>query len=370
MPSRRPPALLALAALVGLATAVAPAASAQATPLPEPTVLAEGLIGPLHVSVGAGKTVTVSESFGGKLTNVPRKGEASTLYTGPEGWDVAGTDHQGSTTYFLESIGAGPDPAPMEGALRAIDAKGQVRTITDQIAAYEEKSNPDGTVLYGLSTADVTANPSCVDQLETIAFPVSYHGEVDSHPYALDVVGNTAYVADAGINAVLAINLKSGRIGTLAVLPARPALITEAAGDAFGIPACVGLTYGFESVPTDVVMGADGWLYVSTLPGGPEDASLGARGAVFRVNPANGATEVFVEGVLSPTGLTFDGSGNLYIASLFGEGVLKVPAGSRTASLFLGAPMVSDVEVAGSTLYATTEALFPTGGKLLSVKLR
>ena len=56
-----------------------------------------------------------------------------------------------------------------------------------------------------------------------------------------------------------------------------------------GLPACVtGLNYKFEPVPTDVEMGPDGWLYVSSLPGGPEDGSLGAQGRVYKVNPANG----------------------------------------------------------------------------------
>ena len=63
------------------------------------------------------------------------------------------------------------------------------------------------------------------------------------------------------------------------------------AGGTVEAPACVvGEEYAFEPVPTDVEFGPDGWLYVSSLPGGPEDASLGARGAVFRVNPWTGHT--------------------------------------------------------------------------------
>src|SRR5665647_2695236 len=145
--------------------------------------------------------------------------------------------------------------------------------------------------------------------MQAIEFPTSYAGEIDSHPYALAVVGNTAYVADAGMNAVLSVDLTTGAIDTLAVLPARPAEITAEAAAALGIPDCGGLMYGFEGVPTDVEMGPDGWLYVSSLPGGPEDASLGARGAVFRVNPATGQAQVHVEGILSPTGIALDGGG-------------------------------------------------------------
>lgn len=347
---------------------LAPAAVAHAGPPPdEPTTLAEGLIGPLHLSVGPGKDVTVSEEFASRLTRVA-DGATSVVYEAPD-WDVAGTAYRGSTLYFLESQGAGPDdPRPLAGSVKAIDAGGAVTTITDQLGAYEESANPDGATHYGLSAADAAAHPDCVAQMTAIGFPASYTGAdvVDSHPYSLEVVGNTAYVADAGMNAVLSVNLKTGEIGTVAALPARPAVITEAAADAFGIPACVGLTYGFEPVPTDVEQGPDGWLYVSSLPGGPEDDSLGARGAVFRVDPSSGTTQLYVDGLVTPTGIALDGAGNLYVASLFGEGVYKVPAGGGAASLLLPAVGAAAVEVSGSTLYATIQAF--GNGSLISVR--
>ena len=37
--------------------------------------------------------------------------------------------------------------------------------------------------------------------------------------------------------------------------------------------------------------GPDGRLYVTSLPGGPEDPSLGARGAIFRVTPSTGSAK-------------------------------------------------------------------------------
>ena len=77
-----------------------------------------------------------------------------------------------------------------------------------------------------------------------------------------------------------------GRIKTIAVLPPRPEVISQEQAESFGFPACTfGKTFNFEPVPTDVEVGRNGEPYVSSLPGGPEDASLGARGGVFRVNP-------------------------------------------------------------------------------------
>lgn len=359
-------ALLAAGALIML-----PAGPATAAP-PTPPPPVDGLVGPLHVSAGTGNSVIVSEEFAGRLTRI-EGGTKTVLYTHPadEQWDVAGTATQGSTTYVLESQGAGPeDPRPLAGRLVSIDPKGNATTITDQIGAYETIHNPDGDVHYGLGPR---ASEDCVSQLTNLGFPASYTGEPDSHPYSLAVQGNTAYVADAGGNDVLAVNLTTGAIRTVAVLPPRPATITTDFATQYGLQACDGQTYSFEPVPTDVAIGPDGWLYVSSLPGGPEDASLGARGAVFRVSPSTGTVQPWIQGIMSPTGLAFDGSGNLYIASLFGSGVLKAAAGTQTAQPFLDKPFTADVTVKGNTLYATVNALpgenEPPNGQLISLRL-
>lgn len=343
----------AIAAATAALLALGPAAGAMAAP-PEPgtTILKDALVGPMHLSVGPGRVVTVSSGSG--LTHITRK-TATPIYDAPD-WDVTGTAHQGSTLFFLESQGAGSeDTRPLAGSLKAIDDRGRMATITDQLGAYETAVNPDGDVQYGLSAADAAAHPQCVSQLGESELQASYRGEIDSHPYAVAVQGNTAYVADAGMKAVLSVDLTSGEVRTVAVLPPRPALITQETSEKYAIPDCKGLTYNVEAVPTDVEVSAEG-LYVSSLPGGLEDPILGARGAIFRIDPATGKTEVHVEGLLSPTGIALDGAGNLYVASLSGEGVLRIPAATRTATLYLAAREAADVEVSGSTLYATTGA--------------
>jgi SMP-30/Gluconolactonase/LRE-like region len=126
------------------------------------------------------------------------------------------------------------------------------------------------------------------------------------------VTAHTVYVADAGANSVVSVDLGSGKTRTVAVLPPRPFKITTAdtATAAVGLPACVaGRTYAFEPVPTDVAVGPDGRLYVTSLPGGPEGPQLGARGAVFKVDPDNGRVKLVADGILSPSGLALDEDG-------------------------------------------------------------
>lgn len=210
---------LASAALLVLS----PATVAGAAPPDSGGTLHEGLSFPLHLAVGPGKAVTVSESFVGKMTTVS-KGKATAPYAN-DGWDVAGLDYHGSALFFVKSVGAGPDPRDMVGSLKAIDNKGNVTTITDQLAQFEIDHNVDAGVPYGLSPEDAAAYPACVAMLAEGPNPASYTGagvEVDSHVYGLAVSGNTAYVADAGANAVFSVNLTTGAIATVALLPRRP----------------------------------------------------------------------------------------------------------------------------------------------------
>lgn len=356
--------LIALTAAAALIAPVGPSvASDKGHDHKRYEVLAGGLTTPLHLAVGAGKSVYVSQDFAAKLSRVTRGGTVEDVYVGKEGWDVAGMDTRGATTFFLESTGAGMgDPTKLDGHLNAISPRGDVRTIAN-FADYERKYNPDGGQQYGFGT-DVP--DSCLRQYPaTVPVPARYTGSVDSHPYALAVRGNTAYVADAGMNAILTVNLRSGEISTLAVLPPRPAKIpagfkipVDMAGKTVDLPGCfAGREYGFEAVPTDVEFGPDGWLYVTSLPGGPESPELGDRGAIFRVNPWTGQTKLWVENILSPTGLAVANNGDVYVASLFGGKILKFHAWKGHRTEFLAANQPADVEIQGRSLYATIDGL-------------
>ena len=110
-------------------------------------------------------------------------------------------------------------------------------------------------------------------------------------------------VADAGGNDILRVD-RRGQVSTIAVLPRQPVTLTAEQVAGMGAPACLaGATYAFEPVPTDVERGEHGKLWVSTLPGGPEDPSLGARGSVYTVNPWKHSTQRVATGFLGATDL-------------------------------------------------------------------
>ncbi|KUM37301.1 ScyD/ScyE family protein [Arthrobacter sp. EPSL27] len=329
-------------------------------------LLTGGLVGPLHLSTGRNGSVTVSESFAGRLTRVDDAGTHSVLYETPD-WSVAGNAQRDGRTYFLESQGAGPDPGELAGHVRIIEQDGSQETLGD-FAALETEENADGGTRYGFR--DLPAG--CASELPP-NMPETYQGEIDSHPYGIALTERTIYVADAGANSVVSVDARTGETETMAVLPPRPYTITAEAAASNGLPACVvGTTYDFEAVPTDVAVGPDGRLYVTSLPGGPEDPTLGPRGAIFTVG-RDGDVELLAEDIMTPTGLALDDDGGLYVASLFGEGVLRIDPDSGESTVVLAAKFAADADIRGHTLYAAVNALpgpdGPPDGQVMYVEL-
>ena len=345
---------LTFIACVAAASVVQAAPAFAASHDPDYEVMATGLVGPLHLAVGDGETVHVSQDFAGILTRVEHDGDRKDVYTAKEGWEVAGAEVRGDTTYFLESIGAGQgDPAALHSHLKSINSNGDVEKIAS-LADYERNVNPDRKQHYGFGD-DVSQQCLTEAGALTDAPPAQYTGDIDSHPYALALWKDTAYIADAGANAILKVDLDSGRISTVAVLPPRPAKLTDEDAALLGVAACGGFEYAFEPVPTDVEIGPDGWLYVSSLPGG-EPGSLGARGAIFKINPWTGETDLWQDHILTPTGLAVTDDGDVYVASLFGGEILKFNCEGKR-SHFLTVNMPADVEFSGGDVFATVDAL-------------
>ena len=355
---------IAMAAAIAL-TAATPALAAQ--PDGTPSTRAEGLISPLGLAIDASGRAYVSQNFIGVLSLVDKKGQSTPLVA-TQGDEVSAPAVDGATVYYVITNGD-------HTSAWLMSMTDGVETPVADIAGYEAAMNPDSVNTYGFS--DLSAD--CEE--EFVPFPPfpplgmpNYQGIVDTHAYGATVAGGDVYIADAGANAVLKVDAE-GVISTVAVLPpAAPITVTaENIGEA-PWPACVyGHDYRAEPVPTDVEMGPDGLLYVTSLPGGSEDPTLGPRGVVYSIDPGTGETNLVATGFGGATGIAVASNGTLYVAELFGGPVgagqvAVVAPGASSATSVIELSMPSAVSVRAETLYVTTDSL--ADAKLTVVPLK
>lgn len=308
--------------------------------------------------MGRGGKVLVGSAATGGIDAISTKGKVSQVVA-PSGSEVAGlSQHRGTLTWGTSVHDEGTF-APVSAALVRRDAKGRTRTV--DLLAYEKATNPDARSTYGF----VGLAPDCAAQLppELLGSP----GGIDSHPYGTVTNRGRTYVADAGANAVLSVDPK-GKVRTVAVLPPVKAKVTAAVADGLGLPGCVvGKKVALEPVPTDVEVGRDGFLYVTTLPGGPEDGSLGALGAVHRVNPRTGTVKTLASGFSGATGLAVAPRGTIYVTELFSGEVSKVDRRGKVSTLFR-AESPAAIEYSRGKLVVSTKGF--TEGTVVVAKAR
>ncbi|HWJ11213.1 MAG TPA: ScyD/ScyE family protein [Nocardioides sp.] len=322
---------------VGLAAAVAGSTlvpSAASAPAGRPIV--KNLLSPLSVAVTDTGSVFFSENFAGKLYyRAPGKAPRVVYQTAGE---VGGVSVENGVVYFIANT----------RVMRKAPGR-PARAIAD-LNAFETAHNPDKGIRYGA----VGLSDDCKAQWPTgpEVPPASYPGIVESHPYATAVRNGTVYVADAAANAVF--RVRSGKVSTVAVLPPVQVPITAKLAASAGFPVCaIGKSYRFEGVPTDVEI-RRGQLYVSSLPGGPEDGT--APGSVWRLNLATGGRTRILNGLVSATGVAVSGNGTVYVSELFAGRITRLsPAGRR--STFVRTALPSAVEVHGGYLFVTDNVL-------------
>lgn len=301
-----------LAALAVLALVLASSGTAGATggkghgghDPREPQLLVDGLVGPLSIEVGWFGDVLVGQSFAGTISNVSRRGQVRDLVSEP-GAEVAAHGPLGTVLYtVLQEDGT--------QLLKVRLPWGATRLLAN-LSDFEAAHNPDGDSTYGV----VGLSDECAAQWPVEeAGPPSYTGIVESHAYKLAPTPWGVYVADAAANAILFVEW-SGRVRTVAVLPPQPLTIPDDP-TGLGLPACAaGLTYNFEPVPTDIELAWTG-AFVTLLPGGPEDPSLGARGSVHKVDLRKGTSRQVAGGLLAATDLAVSPRGDVYVTELFG----------------------------------------------------
>ncbi|MFD2397596.1 ScyD/ScyE family protein [Prauserella oleivorans] len=297
MSARRSRLLVAgVATGTALAMTVLPAAGQEPRQVrPSATTIATGLDNPRGLDFGQDGVLYVAESgrggsgpclagpeggrvcFGatGAITKIS-KGKRSRVVRGlPSlGDEGDGTSATGPSDVSMArglhfTVGLGADPARRADLPRlGRDAMGRLLTTHGRagwrqqadIAGYEARVNPDG-------------------------------GVRDSNPNSVLATRHGQYVVDAGGNSLLFVPRK-GTVRTVATFPTRMVAPPP------GVPAPPGGTIPMQSVPTSVVRGPDGALYVGELTGFPFP-----RGAarVYRVEPGE-RPQVYAAG--SPTSST------------------------------------------------------------------
>ncbi len=331
----------AVAAATGLLLVTPTLASAHPRPTPTPVVKSAALAAPFNLDLNHGK-VLVADGGLNLVGKLKHDGTIKTLAADQPGASGIATSRNGRFLAFTTTV---TDQATFENSASGLNIWGpRGKRVYADTHAYEVKNNPDKINSYGPRSSD-----ACV----TKALGPRYRGQVDSHSYSVASFGDKWVVADAGANTLWKIDSR-GNIRTLAVLPAQPTKITKQMATALDLPGCtVGVTFDFEPVPTDVEVGRDGYLYVTTLPGGPEDPRAGARGKLWKVNPYSGNAWVIASGFAGATNLAIGRHGEIYVAEFFGGKISVVKWGKK--STYLTLPGVVAVETSKSgQLWAAT----------------
>lgn len=340
MRGRATTTMVAAAAFTLLGTMLTPAQAAV-----EETVTG-GLITPLSLAVSEDGTVYVSQNFAGRLTKVTPAGQKSRVYTDEAGSEVGAVSATGEDVTFATTGGTHKRPT---ADLWQISGEGDPVRLAN-LYRFEKLNNPDAGRTYGLR-----AGERCLSKVPGFIRP--YTGIVESHPYATALGDGVTYVADAAGNSILAVT--DAGVSALATLPPTKVKVTRKMKREFDLHKCViGKTYRAEGVPTDVELGPDGNLYVTSLPGVPGEGLR--KGRIYKIVPADGTLTKAAGGLVSPVGLAISPTGTAYISQLFASTILEVPFGGEP-TVFAEVPFPGDVEFRNGRVYATETDLMNDG---------
>jgi hypothetical protein len=296
--------------------------------------VATGLSGPRQLAEYEHGELVVAESESGEVSSVdPWTGDVEALVSGLV--NPQGVDYEDGLLYIAvgevgpPEEGAAPPPAPPpvgQGGpgLIVADTEGTILHTVDTLA-YELANNPDGQAQF------VDGAP--VDAL--------------SNPFSVLVQHERVLVADAGANTVLSVDKHDGEVSTFFV----PPTVTDVEGCENANPG----TVGCDPVPTGVVEGPDGLVYVSTL-----GAEVPGASRVYVLTPEGDVVHVIAD-LTAATGIEVDRHGTVYVSELIEGLPPEVLMGGAPPAGFDPATVgrVVRIEPDGDRSYA--QVTMPTG---------
>lgn len=352
--------------LAGLSLCVAAPAGARTSkpdPRPAVTVLTRDVEGTASNLEVRKTTVLVADGPSpGLIGKVRRDGTVKTLIETDADLSGLAVSRNGRYLAYTYLTGGGPPYRTLTSGLTIVGPGGV--TVKADALAYENTHNPDRTIEYGIGPAN--ASQCVLDELMKVTLGIYYNGLAESRPKSVAAYGKDFILVDSAANTLLRIT-RSGKISTLAVLPPQPFTLTAAFAAEHALGECVvGLTFNLEAAPTDVEVGKDGDLYVTTTTWALWNVDVGARGSVYRVNPSNGAAERLVTGLDEPTNLALSG-GRIYITE-HGAGRISVVRAGKVSE-YLPLPGAISIEAgAHGALYVGTDFTGP--GSIVKIDTR
>lgn len=354
-------------------------------------VVASGLDNPRHLSVGPKGDLFVAEAG---------RGGSGPCLTGPEGEEVCFGKTGAITRVSLDGKDKGKHKGQSKNKQQRVLTKlpSVASAATDTDPAGLQAIGPHDVIVEGskklVFTVGLGADPAVRTQYKALKdmgtlrsatigskktnliADIAKHEarknpihDPDSNPVGFIRHGSGYVVADAGGNTLVDVS-KRGRTSTLAVFQDQLAF----APPFLELPP--GTQIPSQAVPTSVVKGPGGALYVSQLTGFPFEKGLAN---IYTVDK-RGNVSVYATGLTNVTDLAFGPGNVLYVVQLSTEGLLTGPIGSVVAIPKGGGDshtVVAEglfapygIAIKGKTAYVTTGSVAPGAGQVIAIPLR
>lgn len=349
-----------------------PQADSSTPPGPMPEVLLTGLLSPRFMAMHNGSLYFTESGNGGDepIFLIPGEGtpapETPISTTGKSG-KLSRLEADGSVSVIVDDFKSytfgemgeivGPAGITFDDAGAAYVAVG----APGPFIAMMPLTGEEGVVYkVDVNTGEKSVIANLIDhELQENPDPVA----IDSNLYGLAYLDGTLYVADAGANAIISVDAATGDVATFAVTGGLPAPFMVN-GNPMRLNA-----QEIDSVPSTVVVGPDGQLYVSFVTGGPFPEGFAP---VWRYS-TDGTKQVYAEGLTMVGDLAFGPDGLLY-ASVISTNLIQQQPGQivrihgdgRLEVVVPALPLPNGIEFdAEGNLYVLTKITgFPEGGEL------